>query len=92
MLITDHLQWTQEYNHLLILQEKINSYIAFCENGQYKDLYNNNDIESVVIEIHFLYESTKNVHVFLEQAPKEINGLELSIECYISEGDANEDR
>ena len=27
MLITDHLDWQDEYKHLLILQEKINAYI-----------------------------------------------------------------
>lgn len=35
MLITDHLDWQDEYQHLLMLQEKINSYIGFCESGQY---------------------------------------------------------
>ena len=34
MLITDHLDWQDEYKHLLILQEKINAYIGFCESGQ----------------------------------------------------------
>ena len=29
MLITDHLDWQDEYQHLLMLQEKINSYIGF---------------------------------------------------------------
>lgn len=92
MLITDHIDWTQEYNHLLILQEKINSYIMFCENGQYKDLYKDNVIEYVVIEIHFLYEPTENVYIFLNQIPEIINGLDLSIECSISEEEPDEDR
>lgn len=92
MLITDHIDWTQEYNHLLILQEKINSYIMFCENGQYKDLYKDNVIEYVVIEIHFLYEPTENVYIFLNQIPEIINGLNLSIECSISEEEPDEDR
>ena len=33
MLITDHLDWQDEYKHLLILQEKINAYIGFCESA-----------------------------------------------------------
>lgn len=85
MLITDHIDWTQEYNHLLMLQEKINSYIAFCENGQYKDLYENSAIEYVIIEIHFLYKPTKNAYTFFNQVPKKINDLDFSIECHISE-------
>lgn len=29
LLITDHLDWNDEYQHLMILQEKINAYIFF---------------------------------------------------------------
>ena len=39
LLITDHLSWEKEYEHLLILQEKINSYLAFCESDQYREIY-----------------------------------------------------
>lgn len=82
MLITDHLDWDEEYEHLLILQEKINAYIGFCESGQYKDIYANEEIRHIVFEIHFLFEPTQNVYKFLEQIPGQINGLEVSIECH----------
>ncbi len=29
LLITDPLDWENEHNHLILLQDKINSYIAF---------------------------------------------------------------
>ena len=43
LLLTDHLSWkhTKETNilkesdHLVLLQDKINAYISFLENGQY---------------------------------------------------------
>lgn len=85
MLITDHLDWDEEYEHLLILQEKINAYIGFCESGQYKDIYANEEIRHIVFEIHFLFEPTQNAYKFLEQIPKQINGLEVSIECHGAE-------
>lgn len=34
LIITDHLPWTDEAKHLLMLQEKINNYISFIESGQ----------------------------------------------------------
>lgn len=36
MLISDHLDWSNEGEHLLALQDKINAYIAFWETMQYK--------------------------------------------------------
>lgn len=90
MLITDHLDWLDEYKHLLILQEKINAYIGFCENGQYKDIYVDDEIKHVVFEIHFLYEPTQNVYKFLKQIPNRINNLDVSIECCVTEGEPNQ--
>ena len=62
MLITDHLDWQDEYKHLLILQEKINAYIGFCESGQYKEIYTDTPIEHIIFEIHFMFEPTQNTY------------------------------
>ncbi len=85
MLITDHLDWMDEYNHLLILQEKINAYIGFCESEQYKDVYAEEEIEHVVFEVHFLYTPTQNAYKFLQQIPSQINNLDVSVECCVAE-------
>ncbi len=37
LVMTDHLEWgdkAEQGEHLLVLQEKINSYIAFIESGE----------------------------------------------------------
>lgn len=34
LLITDHLDWSEEYQHLMILQEKINMYLGYLEEKQ----------------------------------------------------------
>ena len=52
LLISDHLDWKNEYDHLLRLQEKINSYITFCEEHQYNEFYEEDLIEYAVFEIH----------------------------------------
>ncbi len=90
LLLTDHLDWEEEYEHLLMLQDKINSYLAFCESGQYKEVYKNCEAECVVFEIHFLYEPTQNAYKFLEQIPAQVGELSVEIECQVSE-DSEED-
>ena len=34
LIISDHLDWTEEGEHLLLLQSKLNSYLAFVESGE----------------------------------------------------------
>lgn len=83
LLISDHLDWKNEYEHLLRLQEKINSYITFCEEHQYNEFYEEDLIEYAVFEIHFKYEPTKKAIDFLEQVQRQVNELGITIECHI---------
>lgn len=85
LLISDHLDWENEYEHLLILQKKINSYIDFCEDHQYEQVYKDNLIEYAVFEIHFKYEPTEKTFKFLEQVQRQINEMGITLECYITE-------
>ena len=39
MTISDYLDWEDKRAHLLLLQEKINSYLAFIENGEILNYY-----------------------------------------------------
>jgi hypothetical protein len=34
LVISDHLDWTEQGEHLLLLQSKLNSYLAFIESGE----------------------------------------------------------
>lgn len=80
MLITDPLDWEDEYAHLLALQRKINSYIDFYESKQYLEIYKEKVIKYFIIEIHFLYKPTINALNFLAQVKK------MGIIVKISEG------
>jgi len=86
LLITDHLDWDEEYKHLIILQENINAYIAFCEERQYESVVNNAEIRYVIFEIHFRCEPTANCISFLEQVQRQLSELGIKIKCHISEG------
>ena len=83
LMISDHLDWGDEYDHLIELQEKINAYIAFCENGQYKKIYPNVDITSAVIQIHFMYDFPESCRCFLSQVQMQLCGDGIAIECYL---------
>ncbi len=85
LLITDHLDWSNEYHHLLALQEKINAYIAFCEDHQYNQVYKDISVEYAILEIHFKHEPTRKAMNFLEQVQRRVNEIGIAIECHISE-------
>ncbi|WP_217475634.1 DUF6572 domain-containing protein [Stutzerimonas stutzeri] len=39
LTISDHLEWDAENEHLLLLQEKLNSYFRFLESGEIYESY-----------------------------------------------------
>lgn len=86
LLITDHMDWENEYQHLLMLQEKINTYIDYFEEKQYKKPYKKEHIKYGIIEIHFLYELPLSAKKFLQVAQEQIKGIGLKIQYSISQG------
>ena len=68
MTISDHLDWNEKDTHLLLLQEKINSYLAFIESGEIFDSYPKAKGRSVVIDIVFQHEVDPEGRNFIEMA------------------------
>lgn len=68
LTITDHLEWDLENEHLLILQNKINSYLASIENGDLYDKYPKAKGRSIIIRVVSLHEPNKEGKIFLERA------------------------
>lgn len=84
---------SDEKEHLLILQEKINVYILFYESQQYKQCdsnYAKAPIEYVVIEIHSKYALPSLAIQFLEHVQEQINELGIIVECHIT-GDGTDE-
>ena len=71
LTITDHLPWDAENEHLLLLQDKINSYLGAIEDGQLYDIYPNAKSRNIVIRIVSLDCPDKDGLLFLERV-KEI--------------------
>ena len=81
LLIADHMDWRDEYQHLVMLQEKINVYITFLEQKQYEDIYKGENITYGIIEIHFLYNLTANAEKFLQSVQNQV--AELGVKIHI---------
>ena len=90
LLLTDHLLWEgedalSEFEHLKLLQDKINAYISYLESRQYEATYPNEQFSFAVIEIHFKYSVTENCEKFLNEVQNQIGQLEIKIEAIIAD-------
>lgn len=92
LLITDHVDWSDEYRHLVVLQEKINVYITFFEEKQYEEIYKEEEIAYGVIEIHFLHNLTVNAEKFLQSVQNQVAELGIKIQYCVSQEEADEIR
>lgn len=92
LLITDHVDWSDEYQHLVMLQEKINVYITFLAEKQYEEIYKGEEIAYGVIEIHFLYDLTVNAEKFLQSVQNQVAELGIKIQHCVSQEKIDEIR
>lgn len=88
LLITDHLPWQgkdapSEYDHLLLLQDKLNAYISYLETKQYEAQYSE-EIERAVIEVDFQYDIPENCKKFLNVVQKQVGQHGITIEAHIT--------
>ncbi|OXE96583.1 hypothetical protein BC749_101307 [Flavobacterium araucananum] len=73
LTISDHLEWDCMNEHLLILQEKINSYLDFLESGQIYESYPGAVDKEIMIQIVFKYLPNRIAQEFLEVVKKFLN-------------------
>lgn len=89
LLLTDHLNWTSnenklnEYDHLILLQDKINAYLSYLESKQYEEQYPDIIFNMAIIEIHFKYDITNNCEKFLNSVQEQIGQYGIKIEVHI---------
>ena len=84
LLITDHLNWDNEFEHLKILQDKINAYVAFIESKQYDEIYHNADFKMAMIESQCKYDVTENCQKFLQVVQDQLGRIGIKIKAQIS--------
>lgn len=91
LAISDHLDWQFEREHLLLLQEKLNNYINYILNEEYKDVYKE-EINSFQIMIFVQYQPRKKFEKLLLQfgkaLAKQVPDVQIEINYQLA---ANED-
>lgn len=79
LMISDHLDWVNEYEHLVILQKKINSYLGYIESKQYEAMYPDSTFNSFVIQIGLQYEPTVKYYQFVSSVNNQLKDLHVFI-------------
>ncbi|RMP67157.1 hypothetical protein ALQ18_02216 [Pseudomonas marginalis pv. marginalis] len=91
LLITDHLKWgdkAQQGEHLLLLQEKINTYIAFIESGEMLENYPPSKGKLPIIRINGLYELPEQAEVFIDQVSETLKEVGIGFEFVLKDDEA----
>lgn len=75
MEIYDHLDFKDgfEFDHISILQDKLNTYMWYIESKQYNDIYPDKQFDNFVINIHFLCDITANCKKFIDVANQKLS-------------------
>jgi hypothetical protein len=72
LTIADHLPWLPDDGHLLILQDKINDYLAFIESGEIYASYPKAQGREIEIQVVYKYPPAEDGLRFLELAGETI--------------------
>lgn len=71
--ISDHLEWDEKNEHLLLLQEKINDYLNFIETDQInKEIYNT-EKGKIIIHLYCKYFPNADGVRFLDMTKEILN-------------------
>lgn len=73
LALIDSEDWTNEEHHLLLLQEKLNSYLSFIESGEIITSYKEAKGKDIEIAIHFKNDIPQSCIDFLRDVKEIIN-------------------
>lgn len=66
LLLADGMDWSDMNRHLLLLQEKLNTYIWYIDSRQYEEKYT--DVKKIENRVSFLFQEPEICHKLLERA------------------------
>jgi hypothetical protein len=89
LTISDHLDWAAAKEHLMLLQEEINTYCKYVENGQLYEEYSEARDRRPTIEIVFFHKPVPEGERFLEHVRSilEQEGFSFHWAVYQMKGD-----
>ncbi|WP_240903770.1 DUF6572 domain-containing protein [Chengkuizengella sediminis] len=73
LAIFDSLDWNNEEEHLLLLQEKLNMYLSFLESGEVYSVYEQAKGRDFEIKIHFKNNIPQSCRDFLNNVTEVIS-------------------
>src|ERR1700733_5033706 len=81
LTISDHLEWDEELEHILLLQNKINSYLNFIESGQLHTDYPTSKGKNIIINIYAKFFPNDSAEKFLGMAKAAVQsaGFDLKV-------------
>lgn len=84
LTITDHLQWSQE--HLLLLQEKLNTYLTYVESGELVTSHSDANERNIQINIVCKHTPDDDAINFLDQVRNIVEdvGMKFSYQTFNS--------
>ena len=81
LTVSDHLDWRDSIRHQTILQEKLNTYLAFAESGQILQEYPDAEGRPVVFDVVLKFEpDNEGVH-FLKRAAEAVKSAGFKWSC-----------
>lgn len=86
LTVSDHLPWdAKEHEHLLLLQEKINTYLRFIESGEVYREYPDALKHQFVIEVVGQYSLSEKAQAFYAAVTPVVrqSGFEISFEVLL---------
>ena len=67
LTISDHLDWSDSAAHLLLLQNKLNRYLAFVESGEILQSYPNAKDRPIIFAVVFKFGPNDEGRAFLDK-------------------------
>jgi hypothetical protein len=83
LTISDHYDWKDSHDHLMMLQEKINGYLEFIESGQIFDRYPDAVDRKIRIEIAMKYIPSTDAEQFLTMVADILNSSGYEFSYYV---------
>jgi len=79
--ISDHLEWgEQSGEHLLMIQNKINTYLRFIESGEIYTAFPSSKGKAVAVRVYFKYEPDEMGRQFVSRAEEVLRGAGIELQ------------
>ncbi|KVD94720.1 hypothetical protein WS63_03555 [Burkholderia stagnalis] len=82
--ISDHLEWGMETaEHLLLLQEKINTYLGYIESGEVYTSFPSAKGRNFMIRVYFKHEPDAEADTFIGRAASVLRDAGIELETLV---------